>query len=161
VAIYLLESGFFDNMVQVRVRITAHYRYEEFWNAYIQGLLRSEKFWHDIAGLNEDIPILSSEAGQRRLLHQKAALVGGLIFAGLLVLPLAIRVLIATPGTVVRLLNWVGSRLMLASQYAYSTHRAFGFLAGSAQLTREAYTYYLQNPIAINQGILDATEFFV
>ena len=42
-----------------RIEFALGASYEGHWETYIQGSLRSEKFWHDIAGLNLDMVFLS------------------------------------------------------------------------------------------------------
>jgi hypothetical protein len=161
IPIYLVETGFFENLFDVRAKIVLGGTYEPHWDYYIRGALSSEKFWHDISGLNHDVPIESTEAGQRIDLYKRGAVVGGLIFAGLLLLPVTVKFAVAAPGAVIRLVSWTGSRLLLASRYAYTTYKVYGFLGGSAKIVRDAYNYYLQNAVTINQRMIDMVEFFL
>lgn len=158
VPIYLVETGFFENLHLVRMRISGGATYEPHWDYYIKGALRSEKFWNDISGLNRDIPIESTEAGRRQQTYQQAALVGGLLFAGMLALPIVIQVAWAAPGAAIRLVTWTGRSLFLASRYVYTSYRIYGFLGGSAKIARDGFDYYMRNAVVINQRMVDVTE---
>lgn len=158
VAIYLVETGFFANLKELRSKVSAGATYEPHWNYYIKVPLRSEKFWDDIAGLNHDIPIESTEAGRRQQTYQRAAVVGGLLFAGMLALPIVIQVAWAAPGAAIRLVSWTGRTLWLASRYVYTSIRVYGLFGGSAKMARDGFEYYMQNAVVINQRIMDVTE---
>lgn len=155
--VYLLETGFIANLDEIRFRLD-NATYAPNWRYYIEGPLRSEKFWDDISGLNHDVPMESTEAGQRGALYERAALMGGLIFAGLLVLPVAIQLTIAAPGATVRFVAWTGGRLRLATQYAYTSFKFYGLIGGSVKMARDGYQYYMQNALVINQRIIDLSE---
>lgn len=160
---YSIETGFFTDLLDVLRKISSKpepMSFEGTWET-ILNRLRSEKFWHDIAGLNHDIPIEQTEAGRRPQVYQRAALAGGAIFAGLLLLPLAVRLTVAAPGAIVRVVHWTGSGLLLAAQYSYSTYKAYGIVAGTANMAREGYRFYLQNAVTINQRMADVVEFFL
>ena len=158
VPIYLVETGFFANLRDVRAKISLGATYEPHWNYYIKGPLRSEKFWSDISGLNRDVPIESTEAGQRPQTYQRAAVVGGLLFAGMIALPIVIQVAWAAPGAAIRLVTWTGRTLYLASRYVYTSYRIYGFLGGSAKMARDGFDYYMRNAVVINQRMVDVTE---
>jgi hypothetical protein len=158
VAIYLVETGFFANLGEVRSKIRLVATYEPHWDYYIRGPLRSEKFWNDIAGLNEDVPIGSTEAGTRQQVYQQAAVVGGLLFAGMIAVPIVIQLAWAAPGVAIRLVTWTGRTLWLAARYVQTSVRVYGFFGGSAKMVRDGYEYYMQNAVVINQRMLDVTE---
>lgn len=151
-------SYFFDNLRDIKVKVSQDWPYKPHWEAYIARFMRDERFWHNLRGLNEEIDLGNTEAGSRIQSYRQAALGVAVIYAGVILLPIVIAVGIRAPGAVVSAFRWTGGRLLLATQYAYSTIRVFGLAGGTVRIATDIYYCYLSNPVVINQHIATGVE---
>jgi hypothetical protein len=156
--LFWLEGVFFDEVHWTALGLKSNWNYEPIWETYVLRFLASEQFWHNLAGLNKEIPYEYTEAYRNEALYRRSALITPAILLAPFLLPIIIRVTISAPGAIVRLFMWVRGSLLLATQYAFTTYRVYGLAAGTAKIARDAYVYYLNNAIKINEIVLNGAE---
>ncbi|MGZ8196424.1 MAG: hypothetical protein ACXWTH_12435 [Methylosarcina sp.] len=154
-----LRGGLFRLKLAVDHKITDIPDYlKPTWDAYIFKFLRWERFWHNLQGLNSEIPLEQTEAGVRIALYKRWALATGAVYLAVMLLPVAVAFGIRAPGAVVSVIRWTGGKLLLGTQYAYTTIRVFGLSAGAQRIATDIYHFYLRNSLSINQAINTVTE---
>jgi hypothetical protein len=156
--IYMEIMSFFDEMIGTARVIKIGATYKPRWHTFVAPFMKSERFWHNLAGLNRDIPFEQTEAAARAAAYRRGALLGPAALMLPILAPVLIIIVIRVPGAVLSLVRWAGGRLLLATQYTYSTYRVFGAVAGTAKIARDAYAYYLNNAVTINQMIANGAE---
>jgi hypothetical protein len=160
VTLNMTRTWFFDEIGETISDLHGNLAFEGWWEKVVL-YLRDESFWRDIAGLNQDkgIPFESTQLYRDQQAYMRAGKLTLAVYAGILLLPVTIRVVAAAPGAVTRLFQWTGGRLLLAARYSSSMIGTYGAVGGAVQMGREGYTYYMQNALTINQHIVSATEF--
>jgi hypothetical protein len=128
------------------------------WDYVIAKFLPSESFWQSIQGLNGEVPLEQTEAGRNIASYRSWAKVAGAVYLAVVLLPVVVAVGSRVPGAVVTALRWAGGRLLLGTQYVYTTIRVFGVSAGAQRIVADVYHFYLQNPVSINQIVTTGTE---
>jgi hypothetical protein len=128
------------------------------WNYVIAKFLPSESFWHSMQGLNGEIPLEHTEAGRNIATYRMWAKVAGAVYVAVILLPFAVAVGVRAPGAVVSAIRWTGGKLLLGTQYVYTTIKVFGLTGGGVRIVSDVYHFYLRNPITINQVVTTGTE---
>lgn len=128
------------------------------WEYVIAKFLPSENFWQSMQGLNGEVPLEQTEAGRNIASYRRWALVAGAVYLAVVLLPGAVAVGARAPGAVAAALRWTSGRLLLGTQYAYTTVKVFGLSAGAQRILIDIYHVYLRNPVTINQAINTVTE---
>lgn len=156
--IYLELGRFFDEVWTARHRLRSGSSWENPWKSYNVGFLYDDRFWHNLAGLNGDVAFESTESARREAAYRRGAVVGPAILAAPVLLLVVLRVAISVPGAVAGLIRWVGGKLLLATQYAVATYRVYGVVAGTGVMVRDAYVFYLVNPVVVNTVLTQGSE---
>lgn len=128
------------------------------WNKIIGQFLPSETFWHSMQGLNSEVPLEQTQAGRDIASFRLTAGIIGAAYVAVILLPLAVAVGIRAPGAVVSVIRWTGGRLLLGTQYVYTTITVLGVKEGTQRMVADVYHFYLRNPISINKTGLQVTE---
>ena len=148
-------SMFFSELYQLNYNIEHGRSVDGPWYTYIRPSFRSERFWHDIAGFNKDIPFEQTQIAQDLAAYRRAAALAAKVYIIVVIAP---GLIAGGVVGVTALFEAGASGFLLASQYAYTTYTAFGAIAGTAQIIRATYTYYLQNAVTINQLLVNGAE---
>lgn len=128
------------------------------WEYVIAKFLPSESFWQSMQGLNGEVPLEQTEAGRNIASYRRWALAAGAVYLVVVLLPVVVAVGPRAPGAVAAALRWTSGRLLLGTQYAYTTMKVLGLVAGSQRIVIDIYHVYLRHPVTINQAINTVTE---
>ncbi len=156
--IFMEVSHFFGELISTARKLKAGWTFEPHWRTYVVPFLTSEQFWHNVAGLNKDIPYEHTEAARREAAYRRGALIGPLILAAPIILPVVVMVAVRVPGAVIRFGRWAGGQLLLATQYVAATYRVYGAIGGAAAVARDAYVLYLRYPVVVNEVVVAGAE---
>ena len=163
-------STFFDELNGIGRRIAIGTRHRNLnisdyvrpqWNAVVGRFVAPERLWHDLKGLEGEIPLEQTEAGVDIQAYRAWAKVQGVVYVAAILAPIALRIAIRSPVTIYRILRWSGGQLLLGGQYAYSVIRVYGFAGGAVRMATDLFHVYLRNPITVNQAMTTLTELWL